>query len=383
MLPSRKEKETNEQFFIRLCLLKLDKLLEEDYDWVEIAKISGIELSSSEYIRKMATSFKYYRDNKEGYGLDEKLIELKKEKVKYRDERNLLSKQISSQARYEEMCEILKNEIKKLTVLENLNVPEFKYSNKEGILLLSDWHYGAKVTNELNTYNKNVCKKRISELLRLVKHNIKRFGLNKITVLFGGDLIHGHIHLTNRLESKESVINQSVEVAEICSELLKNLSELVKIDFGIVKGNHERLLPNKDENIDKDNFTFLIEEFIKLRVKNIKNVKYLDSDKDLIKINVLGQKIVCSHGDKEQRDKEVSNLVRIIKYIPNIVLLCHRHEYKVSQYGETKIIVNGTLMGSDSYSKTLRLHCKPSQTLIILEKMDDLTQIIPIPLELK
>ena len=48
-----------------------------------------------------------------------------------------------------------------------------------------------------------------------------------------------------------------------------------------------------------------------------------------------------------------------------MILTAHLHHFSADEKDDTLTISNGSLMGTDTYSKNLRLYSRPSQNLII------------------
>ncbi|MDS6345386.1 hypothetical protein REJ91_019410, partial [Clostridioides difficile] len=159
-----------------------------------------------------------------------------------------------------------------------------------------------------------------------------------------------------------------IEVSEILSEFIYELSkEIDKIIVYSVGGNHDRVLPKKDENLDKDNFTLLIDEYIKLRIKSLDNVIFQENiyDNDIIVTRICGNTCFAVHGDKDKMSTAIPKLTSLIKSIPDYIFIAHLHNCKEDSYGESEIIVNGSFSGTDTYAKNLRLSSYAMQKLMI------------------
>ena len=103
--------------------------------------------------------------------LDKKIADIRKEKQKLFDQRREYNKLLVSDARAEHLNDEL------LSIAENLNkeyplvqLEEYKPVNtkREALLALSDWHYGMVTDNIWNTYNTDICKKRVEKLVSKV-----------------------------------------------------------------------------------------------------------------------------------------------------------------------------------------------------------------------
>ena len=174
--------ETYEQLLAD-CSNKVQKI--SDLDWSEICDKYNLDFNP-DTIRKgsqpplVGSAFvsEYYKwkesqrdsDAKEDSYFKELQIQkdaIYKEKRKLYDQRREYNKLLISDARAEHLNDEL------IRIAENLNkeyplvqLDEYKKVNtkKEALLALSDWHYGMVTDNIWNTYNTDVCKKRVAKL---------------------------------------------------------------------------------------------------------------------------------------------------------------------------------------------------------------------------
>ena len=242
------------------------------YDYLQNEKINNM---SSDEIEK----------------INEKIIELEKTKVKISDLNSMLKKQIREQSRYESMLECARDIAKDFNNEKPLltNPPIMKSGDKEGLLLLSDWHIGLECENHWNKFNTEIAKERLSFLKQRVIDICVNSNVGKINVCCLGDLISGIIHNNLRLENRENVVQQSIIVVEMISELLTSLSTLFEVDFYYVVGNHERISQNKNDSLDKENFGYFILEMIKYRCSNLMGLTIHENiiDDEIIAFNIF------------------------------------------------------------------------------------------------
>ena len=151
------------------------------------------------------------------------LMEIKKERVKLCDERVQNNAYIRKLSREETLYEIAEKTAmivgkqKFLPTANEMNVTE---ADCIGTLLISDWHYGIEFDNYFNVYNPEVCRARVANLVQDVIKIGKANNYKQLNVVNLSDLIAGRIHLAIRLQSREDVITQVMEVSEIVSEML-------------------------------------------------------------------------------------------------------------------------------------------------------------------
>ena len=371
----------NKQFEkkLELCLQKLNK--ETDLDWVEIVELLGLDCSS-DHLRKTAYGIKECYDyfsskTKEMIAQEEyeKLLEqelkIKKEKVKLNDLKAQLNKKVREFARKENLSEILEEKIKELDMQPRIINDEYKQrvtSNRDMVCLISDIHYGIKTTNALTPYDSDICKQKMNYLIdKTIKFSLEN-DVDKLYVMILGDEISGLIHNTTRLEQREDVISQVIDVSELLYEsIMKLANNLPFVVVGLAQGNHSRVMADKKDSLEHENFTRLIREFLKLRLANISNVLLLENkfDESIIEINIRGYNVIGLHGQNDSLNN-VSRLTEMFDKKIDYVCFGHYHNAKEFENNKTDVIVNGCFSGDD-YSKRLRLYNKPIQKLLLFD----------------
>lgn len=300
--------------------------------------------------------------------INDAILELKKERAKLSDERVQNNAYIRRLAREETLLEIAKNAV------ENMNdkfllqpISGVKSTEAiEGILCLSDWHYGFDFVNAFNTYNPEVAIERITKLRDKVIQYIQSEHISRLHVLNLGDLIAGRIHLTIRLESRFDVITQIMQVSEILAELLHSFTEYCDVHYYSAIDNHSRLEPKKSESLDLESLARITDWYIKDRLMNQITVHENRFGKDIITLECLGHKIMGIHGDKDNHVTMIDKLSMMTRESYDLVLAAHLHHWSGDEKNTCVSIGNGTLMGVDSYAESLRLTSTPSQNLIVV-----------------
>ncbi len=364
---------------LELCLAKLNK--EIDKDWIEIVQELGLDCSS-DHLRKTAYGMKEcydYFSNKtkemiaqeEYERLLEKELEIKKEKVKLNDLKTQLNKQIRELARKENLGEILEEKLKELDMQPRIINDEYKQrvtSNRDMVCLISDIHYGIKTTNALSPYDSDICKQKMNYLIdKTIRFSLEN-DVDKLYVMILGDEISGLIHNTTRLEQREDVISQVIDVSELLYESIIKLAEnLPFVVVGMAQGNHSRVMADKKDSLEQENFTRLVKEFLKLRLVNVSNVLLLENefDESIIEINIRGYNIIGLHGQNDSLNN-VSRLTEMFDKKIDYVCFGHYHNAREFENNKTEVIVNGCFSGDD-YSKRLRLYNKPIQKLLLFD----------------
>ena len=123
--------------------------------------------------------------------------------------------------------------------------------SREGLLLISDWHYGLEFSNPWNTFSPEIVRERVAKLTKDTIKYCKKYEIGRLHVLNLADLIAGRIHLTIRLESRIDVITQIMEVSEILAEMLYIFHTAgLDVDYYSCTDNHSRVEPDKTQSLD-------------------------------------------------------------------------------------------------------------------------------------
>ena len=372
----------NEQFEkkLKLCLQKLNK--EIDSDWIEIVQELGLDVSA-DHLRKTAYGLKEYDDyikaktpemiGKEEYEkLLEKELEIKRERVKLQDQRNLLNRQIREFARKDNLGSILEDKLEKLpNQVMSMDYIQRNPSKKQGILMLSDIHYGMTVDNFLNKYNPDVTRERMEYLVDKAIEYSRLNNLDVMNVCLLGDMISGEQYLSVRLENNENLIDQIINVSELLSNAIYKISLNVPfVTISIADGNHERVY-SKKENLNKDNYTTLIRKFLQLRLENVSNITFLENvyDENIISFDCCGNTVVGLHGDKCKKEKVAYEMYNMLNKKIDIILMGHFHQVAQDICYETIVYRNGSFIGTDEYARNLNLNTYPTQKMLVVSEL--------------
>ena len=299
-------------------------------------------------------------------------VEARKERIKAADERTQAQAYLRQVSREETLREIALQAAKEMTNKKLLAPPIkrlYRNSTKEAILQLSDWHYGLVVNNHWNHYSPEICKERVAALLEETVDFCERFDVTTLHVVNLSDLICGRIHLQLRIESRMEVVSQTIEVSEILSEFISELTNRgIQVEYYDCLDNHSRVEPNKKSSLDLESMAKVITKFLKCRLENnpMVNINENEYDDDIITFNVLGYKVGGVHGHKDKPSKVVENLTLMLKENFDLILTAHLHHFSCDEQNEVVVVSNGSLMGTDDHAKNLRYTSKPSQNLILV-----------------
>lgn len=292
--------------------------------------------------------------------------ELYKERVRLRDKVRARNKSLTEDARFENLCDILKERLDEMPPVVMESQQKIVNGTLEASLLVSDIHYGLKIDNMVNLYDKEVCRDRLNELADKTMYYCEKNKVGLLHVELLGDLCSGIINVSNRVEEEEDVIAQIVEVAELLAAMIRKLqTKIPKVDVYAVFGNHGRAIPNKKESLTRENLERLVFHYLKLRLPNVKVIT--SENEDLLTVKIAGRSMVLTHGTNDTPSSAVTNCVRVLGYKPDEIHMGHLHTFGWEDDNDSDVIVNGSLVGTDVYAMDIRKSTKPSQTLRIYD----------------
>lgn len=354
-----------------------------DYDWQELCFELGCDMHPDSLRKSFNVGdysgyqvYKYFTQKYEDetYTDDERfkeLIRLKdelyKEKVRYRDVFREHRKDISAEARYDNLVEVMKEAISGLDELPKYDMGSLVKSElnpKHAIIQFSDWHVGAKVDSQFNYYDVDVAQSRVNALVNKVKKYALELNITDAVIEVNGDMIEGLIVLSSKIQSEEDVVSQIAIVSEMLSNAINELKPYFRtLKVVTTLGNHGRLVPDKKSSINKENMEMLIPAFIRFRTKDVPVIT--SQGTDFVKYEFAGKTIILAHGQNDKGGHILEGYVKLYGCVPDEIHLGHTHGYSDTRCGNTCITVAGTLKGADEYAMNLRENNKASQNLIV------------------
>lgn len=374
-----------------------------DLDWSEIKDKYNIQCAVDTIRKSSSTIFggqfrtEYLKNqiyiNSEDFSkekeLDKKLADIRKEKQKLFDQRREYNKLLTFDARAEHLNDEL------LRIAENLNkeypliqLDEYKPVNieREALLVFSDWHYGMVTNNIWNSYNTDICKKRVEKLVSKVIEYLEFNRIDMLHIALLGDAAHGGCHVSCRVKSEEDVCDQIMHVSEIMAEAINKLSAHVNhITVYSCYGNHLRTIQNKQDSVDSDNLEKLIPWWLKQRLKENSKIDIIESEyKEFTRIDVCGYHVCCVHGnlDNFRNLGSTVNTIFSRKFGETIdyTISGDKHHLEEFEQFDIESILIRSLCGTDDYANEKRLYSKPGQTLMIFNLEDGREATYHIPL---
>lgn len=381
----RNPNESNLAYHKRIIYGKLvDKTL-SDVDYTELAELAYGKQYSSDVARRMFYGSKATLDMIAGESasniddssilseIDEKTIELRKERQKFYDQRNAFNKIVRDRARQEELNELITNEI------HSGNLPALHYErtivepgSNDLLVSLNDIHYGACHSNYWGQYDSSIAKDMIIHYLDRIIQIAETHQSENCIIWENGDAISGAIHRSIQITNKENVIEQIMGVSELIAEFIAELSKYFKtVKFVSVSGNHSRIDANKDNSLVAERLDDIIEWYVKARLQHFENVEIGAGEKidsTMYLVNIRGKNYCGCHGDFDGSASKVQSLQTMVGKPLYAVLSGHLHHNKVDEVQGVKTIMAGSFLGMDDYCIQKRIYGKPEQMVCVCDE---------------
>lgn len=383
--------ETPLSYHKRIIYGKLvDKTL-ADIDYSELSELAYGKSYSSDVARRMFYGSKYTLDllGQESISqmdsqdlveeLNEKMLELQKERIRLSDQRTAFNKVVRTRARQEELNDIIK------TAISESNLPELHYtpptyldsafspvhcSDNTMLVSLNDIHYGLVVDNIWCEYNPEICARMFDTYLSKIIDIGLTHGIRKVYVYNCGDSISGNIHVPIQVANKENVIKQVMGVSELISDFLSKLSSQFEyVGYISVAGNHSRLTKKEDAPYD-ERADDLIEWYLQARLSEFENIHLLSIyriDETISAFVLYGKTYVIVHGDFDGSPAKIASLQQMIGGNIYAVLLGHKHHNSYNSENGIKTVMSGSFVGMDDYCVQKRIVGDPEQTVCICD----------------
>lgn len=382
---ARKPNESALAYHKRIVYGKLvDKTL-GDVDYTELSELAYGQSYSSDVARRMfygskrtlelisAEEASKIDDVNILSELDEKMIELRKERQKFYDQRNAFNKIVRERSRQEELNEII------VDAIHNGELPRLNYernivesSSNDLLVSLNDLHYGAVHSNYWNEYNSDIAKDMMVNYLDRIINIADTHNSENCIVWENGDAISGAIHRSIQITNKENVIEQVMGASELIAEFIAELSKHFRtVKFVSVSGNHSRIDPNKDNALVDERLDDLIEWYIAARLQNFENVEIGAGEKidsTMYLIDIRGKNYCGIHGDFDGSASKVQSLQTMVGRPVYAVLSGHMHHNKVDEVQGVKTVMAGSFLGMDDYCVQKRIYGKPEQMVCVCDE---------------
>lgn len=379
----KRNDETQLQYHKRLVYGKLvDKTL-SDIDYSELAELAYGQSYSSDVARRMFYGSKRtlqlmddeqisdIADNNLLSELDTKMIELRKERQKFYDQRNAFNKIVRERSRQEELNEILVDAVKNGDLpLLNYEPEYIEPSTNDLLVSLNDIHYGIDINNAWNTYNPDICRDMMRKYLDRILFIAQTHHSENCIVYNCGDSISGKIHFTIQITNKENVVEQIKGVSELIAEFLAELSShFNSVKYVSVSGNHSRLDTKENSPYD-ERMDDLIEWYLAARLQDFENIQ-IDTqsriDATMFITDIRGKTYLGVHGDFDGSATKIAALQAMAQRPLYAVLSGHKHHNMCDEVQGVKTVMAGSFLGVDDFCIQKRIFGKPEQMVCVCD----------------
>ena len=345
-----------------------------DLEWQEICDKYNMDIHYDTLRKAQQTIFggafiKQYFENKKTTvsttNLDEKILELRKERIKIQTaniERNRIDRAVARREMYYE-------QIGQACI--SLPLPEFKpiihnsvSTSKEYLVCLSDLHYGATFTSLNNKYSPLIFKERLEYLLSELIEFVQEKELSKIHIACLGDTLQGILRVSDLKLNDTSVVKAAVEISRYIANFLSALSAYVNIEYYHVPfANHTQIRPlgTKAGEISDEDLEYVIGHYIKDLCSNNNRIKIslAEENQFYIDINITSFQVRAMHGHHIKNvETALKELNSITMFDTDYLILGHYHTGKEIPVSEsvtydTEVLVCPSFVGSDPYSDSI------------------------------
>ena len=340
-------------------------------------EVSGTDWNEAKWRREMEGYLKVseYLSEENPTGLsslelqelqDEKL-ELQKEKLKFRDQKREFNNKLRRMARLEHLEDYLKEVTEELEPVSMPVEQQQDNNNSEAMVVLSDWHLGMVIDSQFNKFNEDIARYRINKVKQKTLDKVNKENIQTLHIANLGDLIHGSIHVSTKIQSEEDVIQQVIRVSEYLKDFIGTFLELgIDVKYYNIVGNHGRTESNKkDISGIEENFEKLVLTILDSTFGRYLNYNSIGCKDGLINVQIKNKDIILAHGDYDKGNGVIAKLPQLYGKVFDYVITGHLHRESIRDYGKTTHITNGSLCGSDDYAIQMRLGGKPSQKILI------------------
>lgn len=389
-----REGETKLNHIKRLVYGKLrDKTIDADYTTLS-PLIFGTELSECECRKRMYGIYNFLsqvetelESNIEDEEILDRITAERLELLKERKKNQTVNLEIHKNMRRFARNELTQEEIKRcIGNLKPLKIPPFIKPvalSKEGILPISDVHYGKKCEVRglegeiINQYNDKVFEKRMFELLNNTVDIVLKEGLETLNILFTGDLIDGILRMTQLQKLQYGIIDSTIKLAEFLSNWINEISNYVNLEIYFCLGNHSQIRPLGSQNGEfaEENMEKIIMWFMKSRLENNPNVNINENKGDFIYFNCKGLNIMASHGEERNLESAIKDYIVLYGKPVHMFIGGHLHTKENKSIGishdnltDLEFCRVKSLCGIDDYSTRLRRSSGAGTSLFIIEE---------------
>jgi predicted phosphodiesterase len=252
-------------------------------------------------------------------------------------------------------------------------------TNSTALLCLSDFHAGSTyeikgLYNEVvNKYDFDIMKSRLWELLRKIEDDDLIYDNMVIAIL--GDCFENILRISSLQKLREPVIDTVIKFSEFMANWIIEIQQqlLIPINIVTIGGNHDNIRPlNSKNQLEGENLTKLVVEFLKLRLKDCTNIKVDDYTEVAVK-TIRNVNIMFEHGEDKDLETTMSYFENLYNVTVDEIIAGHLHRPEtssvgISEFGDKQITRVGSICGIDPHAKKIRKAARPSAYFAIYDE---------------
>lgn len=378
------------EFLNRQFNLLSQRLNDPDIEWQDIADLRSEYMGDEEHrdtVRKGAKLFYEYLEAGWIKNPAENLViappqitvqmrDLQKERYKIQTEKLELNRWLRENARDELIVEHICQAIEKLEPLAIPDIIISKSSDREGVLLFGDEHYGTEfkvlgLHNEvINSYSPDIFEDRMWNLLDQTISIVRKEGFSQIYVFSMGDFSDGLLRVKQLSQLRYGVVEGTVRYADFISNWLNELSKYVKVDFKSTSGNHTelRMLGQPKGTFTKDNMSLVADTIIATRLANNPNFSFRKNPTGYIFANILGYNLLGIHGEVKNMEQALKDFSHIYKVQIDYLVAGHKHHSRSETVGINQEVINvPSIIGIDDFSLSIHKTSNAGASFLVFE----------------
>lgn len=303
--------------------------------------------------------------------------ELQKERYKIQTEKLELNRWLRENARDELIVEHICQAVEKLEPLVAPDPIHTELSDREGILLFGDEHYGTEfeirgLHNEvINSYSPEVFENRMWSLLEQTISIVRKEGFSRIHVFSMGDFEDGLLRVKQLMQLRYGVVEGTVRYADFISNWLNELSKYVEVEFQTTNGNHTelRMLGQPKGTFTKENMSLVVESIIATRLANNPNFTFTKNPTGYIYADILGYKLLGIHGEVKSMEQAIKDFSQMYRVQLDFLIAGHKHHSRSETVGINQEVINvPSIIGVDDYSLSIHKTSNAGATFLVFEK---------------
>ena len=303
--------------------------------------------------------------------------ELQKERCKIQTEKLEFNRWLRENARDELIVEHICQAVEKLEPLAIPNPIHTDLSDREGVLVFGDEHYGTEfeihgLHNEIiNSYSPDIFESRMWNLLEQTISITTKEGFSKIHVFSMGDFEDGLLRVKQLMQLRYGVVEGTVRYADFISNWLNELSKYVEVEFQTTSGNHTelRMLGQPKGTFTKENMSLVVDAMITTRLANNPNFTFVKNPTGYIFVDILGYKLLGIHGEVKSMEQAIKDFSQMYRVQLDFLIAGHKHHSRSETVGINQEVINvPSIIGVDDYSLSIHKMSNAGATFLVFEK---------------